>query len=94
MRYKDDGCIEYFTILIGWESILVKICAHWSLEDPLVKVKYFILNVQRTISCISLEGDFMRMYDVHHMFKKNMVDMLVEKVNEVIGGTCRPSMPS
>ena len=97
VRYKHDGCIVYFIVLIGWESILIEICARLFLEAPLVRVKYYIPNAHRTTSCISSKCDFSRMGDVHHMLKNNVVDMLIKEVNEVIEelqGTYRPLMLS
>ena len=92
VRCKDDGCIVYLTVLTRWEPVLREICAHWFLETPLVKVKYYIPYAHGTMSCISSEGDFMRMCDLHHMLKKNVVDMLAKEVSKVTDGTCRPSM--
>ncbi|XP_039134263.1 uncharacterized protein LOC120271655 [Dioscorea cayenensis subsp. rotundata] len=54
-----------------------------ALEAHVLRVKYLIPDAVRTSSCINSETAFTRMCEVYHMFKKNVVDMLIENINEV-----------
>ena len=92
-KYMQDGCIVEFSVLSRWELVLDEICARWTFEDPMVRVKYLILDEHNTTACIISYGDFERMCNIHHAFQKNIVHMMVEVVDGILEHPSGLSMP-
>ncbi|XP_039145515.1 uncharacterized protein LOC120282728 [Dioscorea cayenensis subsp. rotundata] len=88
-KYKGDGYVLDFTVLTGWLTLFEEICTYWALEPPIVRVKYIMADEQKTIWSISSEDDFQNMCNVHRIFKKTVVNMIIDTVNETTEAICK-----
>ncbi|XP_039145643.1 uncharacterized protein LOC120282874 [Dioscorea cayenensis subsp. rotundata] len=81
-KYKGDGYVLDFTVLTGWLTLFEEMCTYWAFEPPTVRVKYIMPDEHKTICSISSEDDFQNMCNVHRIFKKTVVNMIIDTVNE------------
>lgn len=80
-KYKGDGYVLDLTFLTAWLTILEEICTYWDIKPCTMLVKYIIPCEHKTMCSISLEDDLQNICNVQRIFKKTMVDMIVEIVN-------------
>ena len=60
-RYKGQGQALKFNVLISWESISSEIYEHWATEASQTRVKFVILDADKTICLFNLDADFLFM---------------------------------
>lgn len=83
-RYKGERLLLQFTVLSSQEMFLNEVCERWTLDTSQVRVKFVTPNSYKMICPIELAKDFQRMCHIHHMFGKNIVDLIVDNVNQIV----------